>query len=155
MTHYYQYLDTPIGQLTLMGTEEGLTEIKFPSSESFIPADYQKNEQKLADAAAQLQEYFAGKRKEFTIPLLLAGTDFQKTVWNALRTIPYGQTISYGELAHQINNPKASRAVGAANGCNKIPIIIPCHRVIGANKTLTGFAGGVEIKQFLLNLERA
>lgn len=102
----------------------------------------------------QLEAYFEGKLVDFDIPMELVGTDFQKDVWTALCDIPYGETISYGELARRIDRPKASRAVGAANGANHLPIIIPCHRVIGANKSLTGFGGGVETKQFLLELEQ-
>jgi methylated-DNA-[protein]-cysteine S-methyltransferase len=154
---YYSYIETPIGQLTLFGNDKGLTGINFPSGKNQIIPDihYQKNEQKLAKAAQQLDEYFSGKRKEFTIPLDINGSDFQKTVWEALRSIPYGQTMSYGDIAKMIGRPTASRAVGMANGRNQIPIIIPCHRVIGADKSLTGFAGGLETKKILLLLEKS
>lgn len=107
----------------------------------------------LAAACRQLHEYFAGQRQQFTLPLAPQGTKFQQTVWQALRTIPYGQTWSYGQLARQIGKPGASRAVGAANGRNPIPIIIPCHRVIGADGSLTGFGGGLPTKIALLQLE--
>jgi len=104
-------------------------------------------------AAAQLEEYFEGKRKNFDLPLVLNGTDFQNRVWEALRKIPYGKTRSYGELAAMTGNPKASRAVGMANNRNPIVIVIPCHRVIGSDGSLTGFGGGLELKQRLLELE--
>lgn len=103
----------------------------------------------------QLEEYFAGRRHAFDLPLAPAGTDFQHRVWRALSIIPYGKTISYGELARRIGNPRASRAVGLANGANPLPIIVPCHRVIGANGSLAGFGGGLPIKQALLSLEGA
>lgn len=106
-------------------------------------------------AIAQLDEYFAGKRREFNVPLLFAGTEFQKTVWDALLTIPFGQTVSYGELARQIGMPKAVRAVANANGANSISIFAPCHRVIGSDGTLTGYGGGLPVKEFLLRLEKA
>ncbi len=106
------------------------------------------------DAVFQLGEYFDGRLKKFNLELQPNGTDFQKQVWQALLTIPYGTTVTYGGIAEQINNPKAFRAVGLANRCNPIPIIIPCHRVIGKNGKLTGFAGGLDIKQMLLDLEK-
>lgn len=106
-------------------------------------------------AIAQLDEYFAGKRREFDVPLLFAGTEFQKTVWDALLTIPFGQTVSYGELAWHIGMPKAVRAVANANGANSISIFAPCHRVIGSDGTLTGYGGGLPVKEFLLRLEKA
>jgi methylated-DNA-[protein]-cysteine S-methyltransferase len=106
-----------------------------------------------SEAIAQLEEYFAGERRDFSLPLPLEGTPFQTTVWSALRTIPYGATVSYGELARRIGRPSASRAVGAANGANPLPIILPCHRVIGADRSLKGFGGGLETKRFLLAFE--
>jgi methylated-DNA-[protein]-cysteine S-methyltransferase len=109
----------------------------------------------VAEAVRQLSEYFAGERKEFDFPLAPEGTEFQRAVWKRLQEIPYGQTISYGELARRVGNPKASRAVGAANGKNPIPIVIPCHRVIGADGKLTGFGGGLPIKEALLAIERS
>jgi methylated-DNA-[protein]-cysteine S-methyltransferase len=109
----------------------------------------------LLQAQQQLEEYFAGKRRKFTVKLDPAGTEFQNKVWNALRTIPFGETRSYGEIANQIGSRKAVRAVGAANGRNPLSIIVPCHRVIGADGKLTGFAGGLEVKAQLLALEHA
>lgn len=107
------------------------------------------------NAVSQLAQYFEGRLKQFDLDLQPLGTDFQKKVWQALLTIPYGTTVTYGQIAEQIHNPKACRAVGLANKCNPIPIIIPCHRVIGKNGKLTGFAGGLDIKQALLDLERS
>lgn len=107
------------------------------------------------DAVSQLAQYFEGRLKQFDLDLQPKGTDFQKRVWQALLTIPYGTTVSYGDIAEQIHNPKAFRAVGNANRCNPIPIIIPCHRVIGKNGKLTGFGGGLDIKQALLDIERS
>lgn len=107
------------------------------------------------EAKIQLDEYFAGARREFDVPLLFTGTDFQQKVWNALLAIPYGQTVSYGDMARQIGRPGAVRAVANANGANAISIFVPCHRVIGSNGALTGYAGGLEAKEFLLKLENA
>ena len=142
---------TPIGDL-LLGENEGfLTYCSFGSS---IPVGYIKKETAvLQEAVSQMLEYFRGNRKEFSLPLKPEGTAFQQKVWNALQTIPYGQTKSYLEIANQIGNPKACRAVGMANHNNPIAIIIPCHRVVGKNGSLTGYAGGLNIKQYLLNLE--
>ena len=140
-------IKTPIGPLTLEADENAVTAIRFG-------ADGAQDASPLLDAAeAQLREYFAGARRTFDLPLAPHGTAFQQRVWTALRTIPYGETRTYGELAAAIDSPNASRAVGMANHRNPIPIIIPCHRVIGANGTLTGYAGGLEIKRRLLALE--
>ena len=153
---YYDYLDTPIGVLLLAGDGESLVELGFPRGKAARrhqphwirrPGDF-------AECRGQLQQYFAGTRKEFHLPLAPRGTDFQLQVWEALRTIPYGETVSYGQLAAQIKRPGASRAVGAANGKNPIPIIIPCHRVIGNNGRLVGFGGGLPAKRHLLALEQ-
>ncbi|MCH5249925.1 MAG: methylated-DNA--[protein]-cysteine S-methyltransferase [Lachnospiraceae bacterium] len=108
----------------------------------------------LKESKKQLKEYFAGKRREFDLPISLHGTDFRKKVWNVLRSIPYGETLSYGEVAAQIGNPKASRAVGGANNKNPVMIIVPCHRVIGADGSLTGFGGGLPAKEYLLAMEK-
>lgn len=140
-------IETPIGLLTLQADEAAVTAIRFG-------ADGAQDASPLLDAAeAQLREYFAGARRTFDLPLAPHGTAFQQRVWTASRTIPYGETRTYGELAAAIDSPNASRAVGMANHRNPIPIIIPCHRVIGANGTLTGYAGGLEIKRRLLALE--
>lgn len=140
-------IETPIGPLTLEAGENAVTAIRFGAGAA-------QDVSPLLDAAeAQLHEYFAGTRRAFDLPLAPRGTAFQQRVWTALRAIPYGETRTYGELAAAIGNPNAGRAVGMANHRNPIPIVIPCHRVIGANGTLTGYAGGLETKQKLLALE--
>ena len=152
---YYRYLATPVGDLLLAGDEEGLSLIGFPKGKMRHDpeADWIFNEKPFVDACRQLEEYFAGTRKEFDLPLHLSGTDFQVQVLKELQQIPYGETTSYGEIAKRIGRPKAMRAVGAANGRNPIPIIIPCHRVIGSSGDLTGFGGGLDTKEALLRLE--
>ena len=140
-------IKTPIGPLTLEADENAVTAIRFSAGGA-------QDASPLLDAAeAQLREYFAGARRTFDLPLAPRGTAFQQRVWAALRAIPYGETRTYGELAAAIGSPNANRAVGMANHRNPIPIVIPCHRVIGANGTLTGYAGGLEIKRRLLALE--
>lgn len=152
---YYRYLSTPIGDLLLAGDEDGLTQIGFPKGKMRRDPepDWIFNEKPFVDACRQLEEYFAGTRKEFELPLHLSGTDFQVQVLEELQKIPYGETASYGDIAKRIGRPKAMRAVGAANGRNPIPIIIPCHRVIGSTGDLTGFGGGLDTKEALLRLE--
>ncbi len=152
---YYCYLDTPIGELLLAGEEGALAMIGFPkgSMRRDPESDWIYNEKPLAEARRQLQEYFAGTRKTFDLPLRLSGTEFQVSVLEALQKIPYGETVSYGEIARRIGRPKAMRAVGAANGRNPIPIVVPCHRVIGSSGDLTGFGGGIDTKEALLRLE--
>ncbi|HFC04598.1 MAG TPA: methylated-DNA--[protein]-cysteine S-methyltransferase [Rhizobiales bacterium] len=153
----YTYYDSPIGPLLLAGTVRALHLVSFPTgSRTRQPQDgWRENAETFAPVIAQLGEYFAGTRQVFDLQLELVGTEFQKDVWRALAQIPFGETISYGEMARRVNRPKASRAVGAANGANNLPIILPCHRVIGANKTLTGFGGGLKTKEFLLRHEQA
>ncbi len=147
-------LATPIGEILLIGTAEGLTEIWLPPSEERISAgDVRIDPEAHAEAAEQLLEYFAGSRRSFDLPLKPEGTPFQKSVWQALMEIPYGATISYGELAERIGSPGASRAVGTANGANPLPIVVPCHRVIGSDGSLTGYSGGMAVKTMLLALE--
>jgi methylated-DNA-[protein]-cysteine S-methyltransferase len=152
---YYCYLDTPIGELLLAGDDDGLSMIGFPkgSMRRNPEPDWIFNEKALATARAQLAEYFAGERRNFDLPLNLSGTDFQVSVLRALLDIPYGETVSYGEIAKRIGKPRAVRAVGAANGRNPIPIVVPCHRVIGSSGDLTGFGGGLDTKEALLRLE--
>ena len=152
---YYCYLDTPIGDLLLAGDEEGLSLVGFPegSMRRDPDPDWIYNEKPFADARQQLSEYFDGERKEFDLPLHLSGTEFQLLVLEELKKIPYGETTSYGDIAKRIGRPNAMRAVGAANGRNPIPIIVPCHRVIGATGDLTGFGGGLGTKEALLRLE--
>lgn len=142
-----------MGNLTLVADEEGLKEIRF--GWEIKEGEKEENHPLLQFAKKELEEYFQGKRKDFSVPLKPDGTVFQKKVWKALTEIPYGETRTYGEIAAAVGNEKASRAVGMANHCNPIPIIIPCHRVIGKNGKLTGYAGGLEKKTVLLELERS
>ena len=152
---YYCYLDTPIGELLLAGDDDALSMIGFPkgSMRRDPEPDWIYNEKPLRKARQQLEEYFAGTRKEFDLALNINGTEFQVSVLEALRDIPYGETVSYGEIARRIGRPRAVRAVGAANGRNPIPIVVPCHRVIGISGDLTGFGGGLDTKEALLRLE--
>lgn len=152
---YYCYFDTPIGELLLAGEADALSMIGFPKGamRRDPEADWIYNEAPFEDVRGQLAEYFAGQRKDFDLPLSLEGTEFQVSVLEALQQIPYGETRSYGAVAKQIGRPKAVRAVGAANGRNPIPIIVPCHRVIGTSGDLTGFGGGLDTKAALLRLE--
>ncbi len=152
---YYCYLETPIGELLLAGEHDGLAMIGFPKGTMRRDPEPQwiYNEKPLAEARRQLSEYFAGERREFDLPLRLSGSAFQISVLEALQQIPYGETVSYGEIARRIGRPKAVRAVGAANGRNPIPIVVPCHRVIGSTGDLTGFGGGLDTKEALLRLE--
>jgi methylated-DNA-[protein]-cysteine S-methyltransferase len=152
---YYCYFDTPIGELLLAGEADSLSMIGFPKGamRRDPEADWIYNEAPFENVRSQLAEYFAGERKEFDLPLSLSGTEFQVAVLEALQKIPYGETRSYGAVAKQIGRPKAMRAVGAANGRNPIPIIVPCHRVIGTSGDLTGFGGGLDTKAALLRLE--
>ncbi len=147
---YYPYR-TPLGRLTVASDGRAVTAIAF--GERDFPGERRATE--LTNRAAnQLQEYLAGKRRSFDLPLAPAGTDFQKKVWNALMDIPYGETRSYSEVASAIGSPKACRAVGGANNRNPLPIVVPCHRVVGSNGALVGYAGGTKVKAFLLDLER-
>ena len=152
---YYCYLDTPIGELLLAGDDDALCLVGFPegSMRKDPEPDWIYNEKPFAAARQQLTEYFAGERREFDLPLRLSGTEFQMSVLRALQQIPYGETTSYAEIAERVGRPKAVRAVGAANGRNPIPIIVPCHRVIGSHGDLTGFGGGLDTKEALLRLE--
>jgi len=151
----YRTVDSPVGPLTLAGRDGRLRHLRMvdqtyePSRESWMADD-----SAFADAVAQLEAYFAGDLIEFELELELMGTDFQRRVWAALLTIPYGETRSYGEIALQIGSPGGSRAVGLANGHNPVGIIVPCHRVIGANGSLTGYGGGIHRKKSLLEMER-
>lgn len=152
----YAYLETPIGTLLIAGDEEAVRHIEFPKNGKPARPEAswcESSRGPVAEAVRQLRQYFEGKRERFDLPLAPQGTDFQRDVWRTLQDIPYGQTISYGELAKRVGNPRASRAVGAANGQNPIPIVIPCHRVIGVNGKLTGFGGGLPVKEALLELE--
>ncbi|WP_328359123.1 methylated-DNA--[protein]-cysteine S-methyltransferase [Mycobacterium sp. NBC_00419] len=152
----FRIIDSPVGPLTLAGADSTLMHLRMvdqthePDRSSWVDAD----DAAFPEAVEQLAAYFAGELTEFDVDLYLGGTEFQRKVWAALRTIPYGQTRSYGEIAEQIGSPAASRAVGLANGRNPIGIIVPCHRVIGAAGGLTGYGGGLDRKRQLLALER-
>ena len=157
MTLCHTYHPSPVGKLLLVASEKGLRALLWDheAKERIKVGDTKENKTDpiLQKTKIELDEYFSGKRKKFTIKLDPVGTDFQQNVWLALRQIPYGETRSYGEQAKMIGKPKAFRAVGAANGKNPISIIVPCHRVIGGNGSLTGFGGGLPAKQKLLELE--
>jgi methylated-DNA-[protein]-cysteine S-methyltransferase len=148
-------MNSPIGDLLLAGDSDALSLVGFPKGKMRHDPDpdWIYNERPFATARQQLAEYFAGDRKDFDLPLRLSGTEFQLRVLEELQQIPYGETRSYGDIAARIGRPKAMRAVGAANGRNPIPIIVPCHRVIGSGGSLTGFGGGLETKAELLRLE--
>lgn len=151
----YYLLETTIGTLQLVSDGIGLTNIEFPGHHSTIETDdKQLTDSVLGACANQLSEYFAGERTHFDLPLNAGGTAFQQAVWSALTDIPYGEVRSYKDIAEAIGNPKAVRAVGAANGRNPLPIVVPCHRVIGSDGSLTGFAGGLPAKIQLLALEK-
>jgi methylated-DNA-[protein]-cysteine S-methyltransferase len=143
------YYRSPLGLITILSDNEAIRALSF----GYLPGD-EKETSVLQDATAQLKEYFQGKRKVFNLPLSIKGTPFQESVWYQLQQIPYGETRSYADIAYEIDNPKAFRAVGMANNRNPIGIIIPCHRVIGKNGALVGYAGGLHYKQQLLELER-
>jgi len=161
----YTTMDSAVGRLLIASTDHGLLGIGFLQNgveeavsrlEKAYPGDTLVED--LAtnrDALNQLQEYFQGRRRVFTLPLELRGTEFQRSVWEAVAGVPYGETRSYGYIARKLGKPKAYRAVGAANGANPIPIVIPCHRIIGSDGSMTGFGGGIPIKEKLLVLEKA
>jgi methylated-DNA-[protein]-cysteine S-methyltransferase len=151
----YTTMESPIGPLLLAGDRRGLRIVRFSAGRH--PKSSQRNWREdrapFKEVIRQLDAYFEGKLQDFDLPLVLDGTDFQLLVWRSLQKIPYGETVSYGQLAKRIGSPDAARAVGLANGSNPIPIIIPCHRVIGSNGDLTGFGGGLPVKKKLLALE--
>lgn len=159
MSYSYKIIASPVGELTLIASDKGLAAILWenddPNRVRLGPLVEASSNSFLLEAERQLGAYFAGKLTAFTVPLDFNGTDFQKSVWTALLDIPFGETRSYAQIARQLGRPTAFRAVGAANGKNPISIIAPCHRVIGADGSLTGFAGGMENKRLLLNLEGA
>lgn len=152
------YIGTPVGKLGITASDRAVTRIFF-AHECGAGADIKEapageNTPLLRQAAAELAEYFTGMRRAFSFPLAPVGTPFQQAVWNALRTIPYGESRSYKQIAEQIGNPKACRAVGMANNRNPIAIVVPCHRVVGSSGTLVGYAGGLDTKAYLLRLEK-
>jgi len=155
-TLFYTQIESPLGPLLLVADDAGLREILFVHGRhpAQPESSWKKDPAPLKETIRQLRAYFAGELEQFALPLAPEGTPFQLEVWRRLCDIPFGETISYGELARRMGNPKASRAVGLANGSNPIPIVIPCHRVIGSNGKLTGYGGGLPIKEKLLALER-
>ena len=159
MTLYSKTMPSPVGKLTLVASDAALVAILWegedPDRIRLDPMIASDDHAVLLEAERQLADYFAGRRKAFTVPLDFRGTAFQRQVWQALLTIPFGETRSYAEIAAQVGRPSASRAVGAANGRNPISIVAPCHRVIGTNGALTGFAGGLAAKELLLGIEGA
>lgn len=152
----FTLMESPLGQILLAGTSAGLTHVSFQAgTQPLVPQpNWQRDEDVWATAVTQLTAYFAGERQTFNLPLAPQGTPFQQDVWAYLQTIPYGRTTTYATIAQALGKPNASRAVGAANGRNPIAIIVPCHRVIGSDGKLTGYAGGLNIKEALLGLER-
>lgn len=151
----YTHIDSPVGSLLVAGDDDALHYLCFPNSpNAIVPrSDWHQTDVPFLDVRRQLTAYFNGELRQFDLPLFLAGTAFQKSVWRHLSTIPFGETQTYGQLAATLERPKASRAVGAANGSNPIAIILPCHRVIGGNGSLTGFGGGIPTKEYLLSHE--
>ena len=151
----YQYFDSPVGRLRLRSDGRHLTAVEFENRQSDATGGVEGSDAVLSECIRQLTEYFSGDRHNFDLPLATGGTDFQQRVWRALTRIPYGELRSYRDIADSLDNPKAVRAVGAANGRNPIPIVVPCHRVIGSDGSLTGFAGGIAVKRALLEFEGA
>lgn len=150
-------IDTPVGAMTVVASDDGLRAVLWPDDENRVdlPAGVVEDPDHpvVAAASAQLREYFTGERIAFDLPLDLVGTDFQQAVWRSLATIPYGETATYGEQADRLGRPTAARAVGSANGKNPVSIVLPCHRVVGADGSMTGFAGGIDTKRFLIDHE--
>ena len=153
---YYDYFDSPVGRLLLALDGQGLRHVDFESSRHATPIgdDWERGSGALHETRVQLKAYFAGKLRQFDLPLAPQGTDFQQRVWLELLRIPYGATTSYGQIAQRVGEARASRAVGAANGQNPIAIVVPCHRVIGADGSLTGYGGGLSVKKLLLDHEQ-
>jgi methylated-DNA-[protein]-cysteine S-methyltransferase len=158
MNLFHKFITSPVGKLKLVASDKGLVAILWENDNPRrvpLTSSMEDDQQKiLVEVERQLNQYFAGERRSFSLPLDMKGTPFQKDVWEALLSIPFGETRSYGQLAKQIGRSSASRAVGAANGRNPISIIVPCHRVIGSSGKLTGFAGGLETKATLLDMEK-
>lgn len=150
----YQMIESPIGRLRLVSNSRQLVAIEF-DGQYVLDAKRDETDAVLTETARQLQQYFTGERQRFDLPLAPQGTDFQRSVWQALGTIPYGEVRSYGDIARAIGRASAVRAVGAANGRNPVPIVVPCHRVIGSDGSLTGFVGGLDAKKTLLQREGA
>lgn len=153
-TTFYATMPSPVGELLLTGSADGLTGVYLPGEGLQPEPDWEFDPARFADCITQLDEYFAGDRAEFSLPLAAPGTPFQRRVWNELLAIAYGTTISYTELARRVDRPRSIRAVGGANGRNPICIVVPCHRVIGVDGSLTGYSAGIDAKRWLLDFER-
>ena len=155
-TIFYTEMESPVGKLRLVGNEKGLRQLSFANGRHTrgVAREWVRDDEPFQEVLRQLRAYFRGELKKFDLRLEMQGTEFQKSVWEELRKIPYGETRSYGQVAEIIGNPKAMRAVGAANGQNPIAIVVPCHRVIGSSGSLTGFGGGMDCKKRLLELEK-
>jgi methylated-DNA-[protein]-cysteine S-methyltransferase len=151
---HFAYVETPVGKLLLASDEVGLRHIAFAEGDETPRQGWLPDSSKFEEAVRQIHDYFAGRLKVFGLPLAPQGTPFQQKVWEVVRAIPYGRTVTYADLARKLGKPTAARAVGAANACNPLPIVIPCHRVVGSNGELTGYIGGLEIKRKLLRLEQ-
>jgi methylated-DNA-[protein]-cysteine S-methyltransferase len=153
---YYSYLTSPLGTLLIAGDSAGLRHIHFQRGphQGWPAPDWREDRRPFSAALSQLEAYFAGTLRQFSLALAPQGTPFQHAVWRALQDIPYGETVSYGALARQLGKPQAARAVGAANGQNPLAVVIPCHRVISSTGKLIGYAGGLDVKQALLAFER-
>jgi methylated-DNA-[protein]-cysteine S-methyltransferase len=151
----YSLLDSPIGELLLLGNDVALHGLYMQAGRKPMRTrpDWQRDDDAFGAARSQLEEYFSGERREFDVPLIMHGSEFERRVWRALQDIPYGETTSYGEIARRIGEPDAARGVGWANGRNPIAVIVPCHRVIGADGKLVGYGGGLDNKRLLLELE--
>jgi methylated-DNA-[protein]-cysteine S-methyltransferase len=153
-TTYFTVITSPVGPLTLLADEDALIGLHFDADPASEPQPgWVEDKRRFREALAQLEQYFAGKRQSFDLPLAPRGTAFRRQVWKALQAIPYGETATYGEIARAIGQPQASRAIGGANHHNPLAIIIPCHRVIGADGSMTGYGGGLPRKRMLLDLE--
>jgi methylated-DNA-[protein]-cysteine S-methyltransferase len=153
----YSYIESPIGRMLVTRDEQGITGLDLPEGRHprRVRPGWQRDDAAFEDVRTQLGEYFAGTRREFDLPLHMIGAPFQRRVWETLCAIPYGETTSYGKIAAALGDPGSARAVGAANGQNPVPIIVPCHRVIGADGSLTGYGGGLPTKRWLLDHEAA
>ena len=157
MTNCYTYIDSPVGRISIQGDGHFVTGLFMSRHKGWkgLDASWQQSDESFTTVREQLAEYFAGERQQFDVPLKLAGTPFQQRVWQELARIPFGMTITYSQLAERIGKPSATRAVGNANGRNPVSIIVPCHRVIGADGTLTGYGGGIDNKEWLIAWERS
>lgn len=153
---YFTYIPSPVGPIFLAGEQHRVARLSFTTGHQvrFPEPEWIQDEDALRPAVEQLQQYFAGERKAFTLEPALAGTEFQQMVWRALMSVPFGQTRSYGDVADSIGRPGSARAVGAANAANYLPLLVPCHRIVGSHGSLTGFGGGLETKRWLLDFER-